>query len=289
MAKKFTRFRTVIFSRHPSHSPLRKSGELLPFRSVMRLGSTTPSNPRLNRIELNSIESVKISSNKLLMKRKFTEAGVQTANWWTIGAGNVAIPNGVGQQGSAFSDLPFPIIAKHVRGSRGEGNYKLDSLEELNDWMRGKTLSNYIFEEFYSYVREYRLHVSKNGCFYTCRKMLKTDAPEENKWQRHDDNCVWIVEENALFDKPVNWTNIVNDCKNALKAIGADILAFDVKVQSAKKANGSVRQEPKYIIIESNSAPSFGDVTLKKYMEEIPKLLKEKHSLVKLKQLQTIN
>lgn len=263
--KKFTKFRTQVFSRHPSHSDLRTKLPLLPFRSVVRLGSTTVSNPKLNRIELNSIESVKISSNKLLMKTKFDEAGVSHAIW------------SKNNDNDSINNLNFPIIAKHIHGSRGTGNYKLDSLEQFQQWITGKNLNNYIFEKYYSYNREYRLHISKNGCFYTCRKVLKSDAPEDQRWRRHDDICNWIKEENPLFDKPVNWDQIVSDCVKALKAIGADILAFDVKVQSAKKANGTIREEPKYIILESNSAPSFGEVTLEKYLNEIPKLLKEKY------------
>ena len=44
-------------------------------------------------------------------------------------------------------------------------------------------------------TREYRLHVTKFGCFYTCRKLVKNDAPEDT-WQKHDDVCNWVFEEN---------------------------------------------------------------------------------------------
>jgi D-alanine-D-alanine ligase-like ATP-grasp enzyme len=276
--KKFTRFRTVIFSRHPSHDKLRGKLPLLPFRSVIRLGSTTPSNPRLNRIELNSIESVKISSNKLLMKQKFTEAGVKTADWWTFGGGDIMLKNSSDNQNrDDISTLPYPIVVKHIRGSRGTGNYKIDNQEQLKQWIVGKTLFNYIAEAYTTMNREYRLHVSKNGCFYTCRKVLKSDTPEYQRWFRNDSNSNWLVADNESFDKPVNWDLIVEDCKKALTAIGADILAFDVKVQSAKKANGVVRENPEWIILESNSAPSMGAITLIKYLTEIPKLLLDKY------------
>jgi type I restriction enzyme S subunit len=36
--------------------------------------------------------------------------------------------------------------------------------------------------------REYRLHVTADGCFYACRKMLKADA--EERWYKNDSNCV---------------------------------------------------------------------------------------------------
>ena len=72
----------MVCSRHPSHSILRAKNQtlpLLPFRSVIRLGSTTVSDGRL---EINTVEAVKNSASKLLMKEKFTEAGVQTARWY---------------------------------------------------------------------------------------------------------------------------------------------------------------------------------------------------------------
>src|SRR5690606_37664702 len=128
-----------------------------------------------------TVEAIKNSANKLLMKQCFTKHGVKTADWWVIQehVDILAYPNNAEQynEGINLSDLPYPIVAKHIFGSRGTGNYLLKSKEELEAWLPGKTLSNYIFEKYYNYNREYRLHVSKDGCFYTCRKMLKSDTP----------------------------------------------------------------------------------------------------------------
>ena len=143
--------------------------------------------------------------------------------------------------------------------------------------MEGKDLSKYIFEKYYNYNREYRLHVSENGCFYTCRKMLKTEAPQEARWYRNDEHCVWILEDNESFDKPVNWDKVVEESVKSLKAVGLDFGAVDLRIQSSKKANGEVRDEPKFIVVEINSAPSFGDKTTEKYIEELPKLLINKY------------
>lgn len=280
--KIITKWRPLILSRHPSHNGLREKGILgyFPFRSVVRLGSTTTA--EASRIECNSIEGVRNSSSKLKMKQKFTEAGVKTADWWKVDNepdfpnSKVFYKNNT-QEYTKKEELPYPIIAKSHFGSRGEGNYKLDTQEDLERWMRGKDLSGYIFEKFHNYTREYRLHITEDGCFYTCRKLVRNDAPEEGRWSRHDDNCVWIVEDNPSFNKPVNWNAIVEDCVKALKALKLDICCFDVKVQGSKKNNGDLRENPEYIIIESGSAPSFGEVTLKKYIEEIPKVLRKKY------------
>jgi len=284
--KVITKFRPLILSRHPSHDPLREKGALgfFPFRSVVRLGSTTAVEPE--RIECNSIEGVKNSASKLRMKQCFTRAGVKTAEWWKpdiIDGSLICYPNGNQNppRDEDFKDetnLPYPIIAKSHFGSRGEGNYKLDTQQDLERWMRGKDLSGYIFEKFHNYTREYRLHVTEEGCFYTCRKLVRNDAPEEGRWSRHDDNCVWVIESNPSFNKPVNWDTIVTECVKALKALGLDICCFDVKVQGARKDNGNLRENPEFIIIESGSAPSFGEITLQKYCEEIPKVLKKKYA-----------
>lgn len=274
--KKLTAWRTNVLTRHPSHSRLRTELSLLPFRSVVRLGSTTPSLP--GKVECNTIQGVKNSSSKLLMKQCFTRTGVKTADWWTINTGadpGFRFKNTI--ESTNISELPYPIIAKSHYGSRGNGNTKLDSQSELEAWMRGKTLSNYIFERFYSFSSEYRLHVTSEGCFYTCRKLLKSTTHESDKWHRHDSNSIWALETNPSFAKPANWNDIVADCVKALNSLGLDIACFDVKVQSNKDPRGNARTNPDWIVIESGSAPSFGDITVEKYLIEIPKVLRRKH------------
>ncbi len=275
--KKYKLFRPLILSRHPSHSILRAKNQtlpLLPFRSVIRLGSSTENTD--GRLEINTTEAVKNSASKLLMKQKFTEAGVKTAQWWSYKEGqNIFVKNNIGDQGRCIVDLPYPIVAKSHFGSRGVGNTKFNTKEELEAWLPNKNLNNYIFEEFVKMTREYRLHITKFGCFYTCRKLVKNDAPEDT-WQKHDDVCNWVLEENPSFKKPKNWDAIVADCIKAKDALELDICAFDVGVQGAK--DGVERENPEWIIFESCSAPSFGNVTSQKYIEILPKLLIYKYN-----------
>jgi glutathione synthase/RimK-type ligase-like ATP-grasp enzyme len=271
-------FRLNVRSRHSSHRELKDAGIRLPFRSAVRLGSTWVGDGR-PRIECNSVTAIKTSASKLLMKQAFDRDGIKTANW---------IHNSLGSDAefNAWFNVEdrFPIVAKHIHGSRGTGNYLLKTKEELTAWMANKNLANYIFEKFYNYNREYRLHVTADGCFYSCRKMLKQDTPEEKRWYRNDSNSVWITQYNdagelkADFDQPVNWDKIVAESVKALKAVGLDIGAIDVRVQSTKKNNGTVREAPEFIILETNSAPSFGEITGIKYKEVIPQILLKKHN-----------
>jgi len=266
--KPLTMFKPKVRTRHPTHSPLRRGLGLLPFKSVVRLGSTTIEADAVSlggrRVECNTVHAVRNSASKLLMKQCFTTSGVKTADWWDAVAFNKINKE----------TLSYPIISKSLHGSRGQGNVKHDTREQLESWLRGKTVSHYIFEKFVSMSREYRLHVTSEGCFYTCRKLIRNDAPE-GTWQRHDDVCTWILESNPSFKKPRNWDLIVADCVKALKALGLDIGAFDVMVQGSK--NGVERSTPEWIICESCSAPSFGEVTTQKYLEEIPKVLRRKN------------
>ena len=272
-----TAFKPFVNSRHPSHASLRRTLPNFPFRVLIRLGSTKTvqeaypgkTSEQLARVrEINSIQGVKNSSSKLLMKQCFTRAQVKTAQWFTHqqGRGFVEMTSTNINNVIDVPNLPYPIVAKSHYGSRGEGNTKLNNQQELEAWMRGKTLSNYIFEKFYTYSKEYRLHVTNNGCFYTCRKLVRNDAPE-GTWQRHDDVCTWILETNEAFKKPSTWNLIVADCIKAKNALGLDICAFDVMVQGTSKTN------PEWIICESCSAPSFGEITAVKYKEELIRLL----------------
>ncbi len=285
--KKYTLFRPMILSRHPSHDILRlkhKKIAALPYRSVIRFGSSTEVEDTVakggNRIEINTVNAIKISANKLLMKQKFDEAGVKTAEWMCVDQhylNEKGLVSGIEEHGE--DSLEYPIVAKAHYGSKGRGNTLIKSQEELDTWMQGKTLSNYIFEKFMNFGHEFRLHVTEDGCFYTCRKALKQDVPEDQKWRRHDDICVWFLETNENFQKPNSWNDIVSDCVKALKAVGADLLSFDVRVQTPRDKDGNLRPYQEYILLECNSASSMdngtGEVSVcaQKYIDEIPKII----------------
>ena len=268
-------FKIQIRSRHGSHKNLRKEGflPLLKVKSVVRFGSTTELKDVIsnggNRVELNSVQSIKNSSSKLLMKKCFSENDIKTANW--IYTDNI---------NEVIEKINFPVISKHIFGSRGTGNRKHDNKEELLEWITNRNIKNYIFEGYYPYSREYRLHVTKDGCFYACRKMLKNDTPKHQRWYRNDSNSVWILEDSdtGLFDKPLNWDNIVKESVKAMQSVGLDFSAVDVKVQSATDKEGNKRKNPEFVIIEINSAPSFGDITAQKYIQILPQLLIDKQN-----------
>ena len=277
--KKISNFKPQLRSQHPTHKWLRANLPSLPVRSVVRLGSTTDFTDTIERggkrIEINTVDSVVNSSNKKLMKECFDEAGVKTANWFSVTTQRELLA----QAREITDNWKKRLVMKNIHGSRGRGNYLIKSEGELKEWSINRNLSNYIGEAFFTGMREYRLHVTKNGCFYTCRKVLKADTPEDKKWYRNDSNCNWLIEDNEEFDKPVNWDIIVADCVKALKALGGDIMGFDVKVQDTTDSKGKKRDNPDFIIIESNSACSHGNITRVKYSEIIPKLIKEKAKL----------
>lgn len=265
----------------------------------MRLGSTTEVLDTIsaggNIVEINTVKAIKNSASKLLMKQCFTLAGVKTADWFLVKDGQFLQQMGVDKDPVIVSldALPYPIVAKHLLGSRGTGNYKLDSQKALEDFLKTKDVKNYIFEKYYNFAREYRLHVTEDGCFYACRKALKKGVPDDKKWQRHDDNCVWYTETifaedgtdtkeaNPNFQKPTNWDEIVAECVKALEATELDMCSFDIRVQAAETEKGKFREKCDFIIIECNSASSFGENSpnthvAKKYLEMVPKVATKK-------------
>lgn len=270
------KYHPIIRSRHPSHKGLRKALKLLPFRSVIRFGSTIEMDDAatLNgtRIELNPIEAIKNSSSKVRMKNCFKAAGVNTADF---------IISGSRQEIKEFAEkVGFPIVKKANFGSRGHGNTLLKTSAELDAALLNCTLTGFVFEKYCNYNKEYRLHVTADGCFYSCRKMLKTEHKDSPKaWQRHDDNCTWFLPENPGFDTPSNWDKVIEHCVKALVSCGLDFGACDLRIQNNLNENGSRREDPEFIVVEINSAPSFGDVTLEKYKAMLPNLLLKKKAL----------
>lgn len=244
------------------------------YRVIYRMGSSTPTSEILTRrkpnsrkplLEINTPQSCVLSNDKIKMKRRFTHAKLPTAEWFTV----KDVESGK-QKVTYWLTKWRRIIAKHKHSSKGNGIYLIETIRDYENFVQRteKPVTEYVFERYYTYSREYRLHVTKNGCFFTNRKMLREDA--DIRWHRHDNNSVWILEDNELFNRPNNWNEIVNSCVNALKSLGLDIAAFDVKVQKSDVEN------PKWIILESNSAPSLGDITKEKYKTKLIEMINSK-------------
>lgn len=243
-----------VRSRHPSHANLRKSVKV-PKRTLLRLGSTTDvSHLKPYELELNSIAGIKTSSNKFRMKQAFDAAKIPHSDWISL-ADNENLWKFLDKYDGKS------VVLKKIYGSRNKGNslHKIDyefkkSLEIIEE------PEKYILERYHNYAREYRLHISKNGCFHSVRKLRSSDA--EERWYFNSQNGLFLLPENENFNKPVTWDNIVEDCQKASVVMSLDIAAYDVRVAT----------DGRYIIIESNSAPSFGEVTLEKYKEELNNL-----------------
>ena len=114
-------------------------------------------------------------------------------------------------------------------------------------------------------------YVTKNGNFLSWRKLRKNDA--KDRWYFNSDNCVWVGEDNPLFDKPINWEEIQQHAIKACASVGLDICAVDVRVQSSKDEDGNKRKSCDFIILETNSAPSLGEKGSEAYYNQILKLI----------------
>lgn len=254
----------IIRSKNTSCKAL-KSIEV-PYGVIYRMGSTTPTNAITHKegyFEINSPTACANSNDKIVMKQLFVAAGVPTAEYI------IKTPE---EDIQIFKDLAHEklkewkrIIIKHKHSSKGNNIYFIETEEDLEKWFQTyNRYENYVFEKYYTYSKEYRLHITNDGCFYTCRKMLKNNA--DVRWHRHESNSVWILEENPAFDKPLNWNDIVDACIAAKNAVGLDIAAVDVKVQTKKES-------PKFIILETNSAPALGAAGIIQYTKMLKKMI----------------
>jgi glutathione synthase/RimK-type ligase-like ATP-grasp enzyme len=270
-----------VWSKHPSHAPLRglKVVKDTIIRFGYRLKEIEGQEEKLSKthIIINPFNAIANSASKFLMKKCFQKNNVKTADW--------VIPNteqDIQEFTKKFKE-ETKYIVKSEFGSRGMGLLLFENKDELIKWFntpfnsfRKNKYSNYLVERYYPYSREYRLHVTKDGCFYTCRKMLKEDSTE--RWYRNDSNSVWIIETNEMFQKPLNWKEIESQCVNALNSVGLDVGACDVRVQSARNSDGALRAAEKtdFIICEINSAPGLGEIGLEKYKTAIHNIIKNK-------------
>lgn len=216
--------------------------------SIVRLGSVTQGRP--GDIEINTVEGVQNCSNKLKMKEIFQAKDIISPKFFSVDE-------------VTKKKVRFPLVKKLFFRSRGQGMELIKDAKQLQAVLATGRKDIY-FEEYFSGSREYRLHVSELGCFYSCRKLRKAGAKQ--RWFFNNSNCTWILEDNKLYNKPANFNEIVKECQKALKALGLDFAAFDVRVA----------KEGTFMIIEANSAPSFGKLTTVKYIEHLPLLINRK-------------
>ena len=127
---------------------------------MVRLGSTTEledvKSKGGKRLEVNTVQAIRTSASKLLMKRAFEKAGVKTAIWKEL--------KSVDDLRKFFEEHKVIVVKSHY-GSRGQGNTLVKTKEELNKWIstHGGNVTGYIAEKFYNYSTEYRLHVTSEG------------------------------------------------------------------------------------------------------------------------------
>lgn len=240
-------YKLRVFSPNKSCSPLRG----IPFykRILLRLGSTSPLNSKYKYLELNTIKGVRISANKILMKEAFDRCAINHSEW--INSSDKKEIN------NFFEDNKI-LIVKHRHSSKGKNIYYIDSKDSLNSLLSKINPKSFVFEKYYFFPWEYRVHVDVNhGCFYACKKVLNEDA--EVQWHKHANNSSFVlVKKDSKL--PECWNNIIRDCILALKEMDLTIACFDVLCSNNK-----------FIIVESNTAPSLASFGLTYYINHLKK------------------
>lgn len=245
--------KVIIYSRHPSHKELRGTIDAPKgYLPIVRFGSLTPST---KKVQINSVQAIEIAMNKLKMKEAFSKFEVSTPQWVKASDWN--------------NQFEFPVVLKNIWGSRGTGNYLCNTLEDLQDLLKGKSsrIDNYIIEKYMNYAREYRVHVSTEGVFMMWRKLRRNDTPDNQRWFFNNQTCNWVGEEHELFNMSEEVKlNLSTECLKALNSVGLDFGACDVRINTTGR----------FSIIEINSAPSLGTIGIEKYKIEISKLINKK-------------
>jgi hypothetical protein len=264
---------------------LRKALGLFPFRVAISHGSRSEKLlayiKKYNPMCINHPDSIKLASNKVTCKNILIEKGLPTAKFLTYS--EILFGNGRVDFGKVEKTLSFPIVAKLKSGSGGEGMAKLDSLNDLKEWLKQKqtaTLHRYFFEEVFQpdlkKCKEYRIAVSpvlfpfnmqyvlegkkynfNTGEVISMQKRMKKEAVEKGEFGRN------LALGNSYFEKSFNrhiyfkkygthldWEKMVGYCVKAVAACGLDYGAVDILWDS---------QNDKFCILEINSAPSLGE------------------------------
>jgi len=253
-----------IRTKNPTAAPLRRS-IIVPRRSVVRLGSRTPTEAcfpgHRDVIEVNTVQSIENSRDKLRMKECFSRFDVSQAEWW-IALNNRDYLRDTRDSDTPINALPYPLVGKQIVGFKGHGMQLIENESQLREFLRIHN-RGYFIEKFYNYAREYRIHATRDHAFLSWRKLRRSDATE--RWFFNSTNCNWVGQNHELFQRPNNWMELEAAAINAVRSVGLDIGAVDIRVQN--------RNNPDYIVCEVNSAPALGDVGVEAYREEIRNII----------------
>lgn len=244
-----------IRTKNPSAAPLRRS-IFVNKRAIVRLGSRTSSRqiyPTQSFVEVNTVGSIENSRDKLRMKECFSRYDVKQAEWFTL------------DQVPTIRMTDFPYVGKQIVGFKGHGMQLIENDDQLRTFLRTHN-NSYFIEKFYNYAREYRIHATSDHSFLSWRKLRRADA--EQRWFFNSTNCNWVGEDHELFQRPNNWDELCNAAVMAVRSVGLDIGAVDIRVQS--------RNNPDYIVCEVNSAPQLGEVGIEHYKREITNIINNK-------------
>lgn len=244
-----------IRTKNSSAAPLRRS-IFVNKRAIVRLGSRTPSRqiyPTQSFVEVNTVESIENSRDKLRMKECFSRYDVKQAEWLTL------------DQAPITRMADFPYVGKQIIGFKGHGMQLIENDDQLRTFLRTHN-NSYFIEKFYNYAREYRIHATSDHSFLSWRKLRRADA--EQRWFFNSTNCNWVGEDHELFQRPNNWDELCNAAVMAVRSVGLDIGAVDIRVQS--------RNNPDYIVCEVNSAPQLGEIGIEHYRREITNIINNK-------------
>ncbi len=256
--------RPSVISRHPSH----KNFELPLFdKSVrIRFGSLSTFS-RVKDIEFPSIDAIKSTSNKVLMKKKFIEHGVSTPIWGYVDllslrimSENAGIPDSLQNLFKVEDGIVVPVcelIFKEKNHSRGEGIMFVASHDDIK-LLRENGKEGYL-EQVVGNKREFRVHVCDGNAFYIDEK-----RPRE---RGHTARIKNLANGYKYREPRKEFPDAVKDeAIKAVNAIGIEFGAVDVSLSE----DGTVN------VFEVNSAPGMRSRTRKLYNEQLISLIIKK-------------
>ena len=291
------REKMAFFRENPDFQPFQAGHAPIgryPFRVHVKFSNRSVSNS--GSLVINEVEAINSSANKLKTYRKWKGTDVPynicfPATQFIVKA---TTPDGADELDLEMLErnLPYPFVAKRILGEKKKGFYKINNDNDLIEFCRTERISNYLFEEYFEFTREYRIHVSpwlksksmvygfpsngktkvicnKDGVIVMVKKKMKNNSEETILNRSSNDNVVfstnyqsedWMVEARKLAVK-------------AIELLGLDFGAIDVGYNSSTG---------EYRFFESNSNPGMDSMTAICYQQALKEIILAKGIAKKL-------
>lgn len=180
--------------------------------------------------------------DKLFQSFVFNDVGISTPRTWYY----------TDKERIYDNEIKFPIVVKKRISSRSKHNIRIDSVEELEKFLEGKNIFDYLFQEYIDAQHDVRITILFDEILGAVKRDMH--VREGNRL---------AVKGMSVYD--LNDHEIATGIRRVTSYMGADLVGFDLLI----KEDGS------HYFIEANMSPLVSSFSKTTHVNPVDKVLEK--------------